>query len=549
MKKLERLNAINELSRKNKEWIHRNIFRLLGKEEIWISAYEKLKGNKGAITPGSEPETMDGMSLVRLNKLRDKVYSGEYKFKPVKRIYIPSKNKRRPLGLPTANDKIVQEVMRMILEAIYEPLFSKHSFGFRSGLGCHDALNHVENKFRWVDFVIEGDIEQTYPSINHKILVNILRKRIDDYKFIRLIWKLLGCGVLDEERVIMTETGVPQGSIVSPILANIYYHELDNFVENIMKRYTTPINQRNSYRSKEYKALGYQISKISKEMRNHQPQSIERKRLAKELKQLRKERLQTPSLRDKVTRIEYVRYADDWMIGIAGNEELAIEIKQEISLFLKNTLKQSLHLTKTKITNLRKGNAQFLGYKIFLPYNRPVSSYKGKGVKTIRRGQPELRFDIPVKLVADRLSKRGYIKSLSNGRRPISKANYSVLEDHVIVNHYRSVWLGLLNYYSGCTNRGRLQYFHYLLHISCAMTLGHRHRISCSKVFQKHGKELKIQHKGKQISFPYKKSWKRKERRWLLGRKVSLPIDRYANLVARSSLGLPCAVCDEEGPL
>jgi len=549
MKKLDRLNAISELSHRNKEWIHRDIFRLLRKDEIWISAYEKLKGNKGALTPGSDPETMDGMSLVRLNKLRERVCSGDYEFKPVKRIYIPSKKKRRPLGLPTANDKIVQEVMRMILEAIYEPIFSKHSFGFRSGLGCHDALNHVENKFRWVDFVVEGDIEQAYPSIDHKILVKTLRKRIDDYRFIRLIWKLLGCGVLDEERVIMSKTGVPQGSIVSPILANIYYHELDNFVEDIMLRHTTPINQRNTHRSKDYKALGYKISKVSKEMRNHQPQSIERQKLAKELKQLRKERLQIPSLRDKITRIEYVRYADDWMIGIAGELNLAIEIKQEINLFLKNTLKQSLHPTKTKITNLRKGSAQFLGYNIFLPYNRPISSYKGKGVKTIRRGQPELRFDIPVNLVADRLSKRGYIKLLSNGRRPISKANYSVLEDHVIVNHYRSVWLGLLNYYSGCTNRGRLQYLHYLLHISCAMTLGHRHRMSCSKVFQKHGKDLKIQHKGKQISFPYKKSWKRQERRWLLGQKVSLSVDRYANLVARSSLGLPCAVCDEEGPL
>jgi group II intron reverse transcriptase/maturase len=548
MSKLDRLNAISKLSHKNKNWIHKDIFRLLYKEEIWISAYEKLKGNKGAMTPGSEEGTMDGMSLLRLKRLREKVYAEAYNFKPVKRIYIPSGNKRRPLGLPTANDKIVQEVIRLILEAIYEPIFSELSFGFRVGLGCHDALNHVENKFRWVDYVIEGDIQQAYPSINHKILINFLNKRINDPRFIRLIWKLLGCGVLDEERVITSKTGVPQGSIVSPILANIYFHELDNYVEDIVKRYATPINERSTLRSKDYKTLEHKISKISKEMRSHQPQSKERQKLAKELKLIRKKRLQISSLKDKVTRIEYVRYADDWMIGIAGDRKLATQIKKEISLFLKNTLLQDLHPTKTKITDLRKGNAQFLGYEIFLPSNRPITEYKGKGVRTIRRGQPQLRFDIPVDSVAERLSKRGYIKLLANGRRPISKASYAVLEDHVIISHYRNLWLGLFNYYSGCTNRGRLQYFHYLLHISCAMTLGHRHRMSCSKIFAKYGKELKVQHNGKQFYFPYKNTWKLKERKWFLGRKITLSIDRYANLVSRSSLGLPCAVCDEEGP-
>lgn len=549
MSKLERLYAISKLSHKNKNWIHRDIFRLLYKEEIWICAYEKIKSNKGATTPGSEPETMDGMSLERLKRLRENVCSETYSFKPVKQIYIPSGDKRRPLGFPTANDKIVQEVIRLILDAIYEPIFSKHSFGFRPGFGCHDALNHIEYKFRWVDFVVEGDIQQAYPTIDHKVLIKFLNKKIEDPRFIRLIWKLLGCGVLDEDRVKMSKTGVPQGSIVSPILANIYYHELDNFVEDIMKRYTTPINERNSRRSKEYKALGYKINKISEKMRNHQPHSTERQELAKELKQLRKERLETQGLKDKITRIEYVRYADDWMIGIAGDRKLANQIKQEINIFLKNTLLQDLHPTKTKVTDLRNGNAQFLGYEIFLPRNRPITTYKGKGIQTIRRGNPQLRFDIPVTSVADKLSKRGYIKSMPNGRRPISKASYTVLEDHVIVNHFRSVWLGLLNYYLGCTNRSRLQYFHYLLHMSCAMTLGHRHRMSCSKVFQKYGKQLKIQHKGKEISFPYKTSWKISEKRWLLGQKVLLLPGRYANLVARSSLGLPCAVCDEESPL
>lgn len=549
MKKLERLIAINRLSQKDKKWKHKDIFRVLNKDEIWIAAYENLKGNKGALTPGSSRETMDGMSLERLKRLKKEVCSEKYKFQPVKLTYIPAgKGKKRPLGLPTANDKIVQEVMRMILEAIYDPVFSELSFGFRTGLGCHDALNHVERKFRWVDYVVEGDIAQAYPTIDHKILVNLLEKRIDDPRFIRLTWKLLGCGVLDEEKITWSKTGVPQGSIVSPILANIYYHELDEFVEKIKDRLETPKTNRKLLKSSEYKALEHQINKVYKEMSNFDPQSKERQKLVKSLKSLRRERLKTVGLKNKIIRIEYVRYADDWMVGVSGDWELASQIKNELAVFMKDTLGQCLHPIKTKITDLKTGNAHFLGYDIFLPRNRPISVYKGRGVRTIRRGQPRLRFDIPVDKIVNRYAERGYFKKLVKGARPISRASYTVLEDHVIVSHYRSIWLGILNYYSGCTNRGRLQYIHYLLHMSCAMTLGHRHRMSSSKVFKKHRKNLtvKIPHTEKTVSFPYKTSWKISERKWLCGKQVQIPTYHYANLISRSSLGLPCAICDSD---
>nr|YP_009370215.1 putative reverse transcriptase/maturase [Bulboplastis apyrenoidosa]ARO90704.1 putative reverse transcriptase/maturase [Bulboplastis apyrenoidosa] len=533
---MKRLLEIRKLSQKDKKWIHRDSFRILNKEEIWITAYEKLKGNKGALTPGSTPETMDGMSLERLKRLQEKVCSGKYKFKPVKLTYIPKPDgRRRPLGLSTANDKIVQEVMRMILEAIYEPVFVEESFGFRAGLGCHDALYHVENKFRWMDYVIEGDIEQAYPTIDHRILIKILQKRIDDHRFITLVWKCLKCGVLDEEQIKWLKTGVPQGSIVSPILANIYYHELDKFVQILTIKYETPESERNNLKSPAYKALEYKINKVSERMRNHEPQTKERHELSKELKTLRSEHLQTNSLKNNTIRIEYVRYADDWMIGMSGYKKLAHKIKEEISNFMKNDLVQNLHPLKTKITNLREGNVHFLGYEIFLPKNRPISSYKGKRVKTIRRSQPQLRFDIPVAEITKRYAERGYFKQLPKGVRPISIGSYTVLEDHVIVSHYRSLWLGLLNYYSGCPNRGRLQYIHYLLHMSCAMTLGHRHRMSCSKIFRKHGKTLKIEIKdtAKTVSFPYKTSWKLKERKWLRGKKVEIPNYRQVkNLVS-----------------
>lgn len=547
MSKLKRLVAINKLSQKDKKWIHKDIFRLIYNDELWIAAYEKLKSNKGALTPGSVPGTMDGMSLERLKRLKERVCSEQYTFKTVKLVYIPrADGRKRPLGLPTANDKIVQEVIRLILEAIYEPVFSKLSFGFRSGRGCHDALDHVERKFRWVDHVIEGDIEQAYPTINHHILIEILSKRIKDPRFIRLIWKLLKCGVLSEERTIWLKKGLPQGSIVSPIMANIYYHELDEFIHKIMINTSTPESDRKNLKSSTYKSLEHKISKVSKEMRLHEQHSPTRQKLAQKLKGLRKERLETSASKKKRIRIEYVRYADDWMIGIAADRKLAIMVKDKVDNFMKNTLDQKLNAIKTKVTDLRAGNVNFLGYEIFLPRNRPITGYKGKGVRTIRRGQPQLRFDIPVAQVTKRLSDKGYLKQLKKGVRPISRASYTVLEDQVIVSHYRSLWLGILNYYSGCTNRGRLQYIHYLLHMSCAMTLGHRHRMSCSKIFKKHGKGLpiKIPDTEKTISFPYKTKWGLNERKWFRGQKVLLTLDRYANLVSKSSLGLPCAICD-----
>ena len=531
MIKLERLIAINKLSQKDPKWIHKDIFRILRKDKIWIAAYEKLKNNKGALASGNTRETISRMSLERLKILKNQVCSENYRFQTVKLTYIQRPDgRKRPLGLPTANDKIVQEVMKMILEAIYEPIFSKLSFGFRSGLGCHDALYHVERRFRWIDYIVESDIEQAYPTIDNHRLIKILEKRIDDPRFIRLIWKLLRCGILDEERIIWNKKGVPQGSIVSPILANIYYHELDEYVKKLKNQFETGVNNKR-LKSKVYKSFEYKITKVFKEMNRYEVQFRERQKLAKQLKKLRAKCLKIEGLEVKVTRIEYVRYANDWMIGVSGDRKLASNIKELISDFMKNSLEQKIHPTKTKITNIRKGNAQFLGYDIFLPRNQPISSYKGKGVRTIRREQPQLRLDVPVRSITKKYVEQGYFKQLTSQVRPISKASYSVLEDHVIVSHYRSIWQGLLNYYLGCTNRGRLQYIHYLLHISCAMTLGHRHRKSVSKIFAKYGKTLsvKIPNTNKKVSFPYKTSWKLNERRWLRGKQVCLPTIRYAN--------------------
>ena len=579
MTKFKRLIAIRKLSTKDPRWIHKDVFRVLRKNELWQMAYENLKGNKGCFfeTLGSEPGTMNQMSLQQLGKLREQVCTEQYKFKPVKLTHKPScsfgtRVKTRPderleLRLPTAhlvqvfpketqnalpsfgrergsprapmsinNDMIVEEVIRIILETIYEPVFYPTSFGFGARMGCHDALAHVEKTFRWVDWVIvstsdsskhlEGSNSLVYSTIDHKVLVRILEKRIDDTRFINLIRKLLKSGA-----TIKVVVSNKQESVVSPILANIYYHELDEYVQELAQKYTTPQTR---LKNVAYKRLQYAIAKTSKKMWTLEHQSHEYQTLKKQLKTLRNKLLETPGRREKVIRVEYVRYAEDWMVGIAGNGQLASLIKEELRTFMATTLLQTLHSDpkaplnnqligtwgKTKLTDLRQGNVHFLGYDIFLPRNQSISQYKRKGVTTIRKRQPQLKFDVPVKKLTQRYIDRGYLKRLATNVRPISKASYTTLEDHVIVNHFGSLWLGIQNYYSGCTNLGRLQYIHYLLHMSCAMTLAHRHRVSSAKIFRKYGKHLQvpIPNTKKTTKFPYRTTWRLNDRRWLRGR-------------------------------
>jgi group II intron reverse transcriptase/maturase len=544
MNGLERLRVVSELSRNKPEWIHKDIFRILHKEDIWYSAYENIKGNKGALTPGVMKETLDGTGRARLQKIQQKVLDESHRFQPVKQTWIPKANgKRRPLGLPTPNDKIVQEVIRMVLEAIYEPIFDKRSFAFRSGIGVHDALQYVEREFRWVDWIIKGDIRHAYPTIDHTILCEILSRRIQDPRFIRLIRKSLKGGVSVNPETLYSKLGVPQGSVVSPILTNIYYDELDKFVtQKGLEVYL----EKSTKRHPKYKQLEHQIKKVSQQLDQIERNSEQHNNLTREVKRLIQQRNQTPSLLDQGIELKYVRYANNWIIGVKGPRKLAVQIREEVEEFFRIHLKQELDPDKTKIINLGTGKVSFLGYEIFLPRNMKLVKYKKQnGKQMVRNSTPTLRFQVPVDTVLKRLNERGYIAYLDNKIRPISKGSYTPLEDEVIVSHFRSVWLGLLNFYSGTTNWSHLQYIHYLLHMSCAMTLSHRHRSSCKKIFKKHGKRLEIMDSKAQTPkviayFPYKTSWKISDRKWQPAKTWKDPFTIYANRASRSRLNKPC---------
>ena len=353
MKAIDRLSVIRHKSKINKDWKHTDLFRILRKNDIWIVAYENVKNNTEALRFKITRETSGGgINMERLVKLRDKVVNERYQFKALNEIEIwKSNGQNRALNLSTMEDNIVQEVIRMVLEAIYEPCFSKQSFSFRQGLGTHDVLEYLESKFRWVDWVFENGRKGEDLTIEHTQLYNVLSKKIQDVRFMNLIRKLLKDDGL-RQKLTQPHLGLSQGNNIYPILANIYFNEFDKWVEkkvNMLKQ--PPIEQSN----KKYTQLCSKIAKRVNQTQKLDPKSKAYKNLLKELKLLKKERVNIPNLAKKDIKIEYVRYANDWIIGIKGEKTLAKELNTEVSRFMKVYLKQTFYPTKSKIIELRLG--------------------------------------------------------------------------------------------------------------------------------------------------------------------------------------------------
>lgn len=531
MKGIDRLSVIRHKSEINKDWKHKDLFRLLRKNDIWTLAYENIKTNKSK-TFRIIKENLGKINQSKLQKLRDKVLNESYQFQAVKKIEIQKLNgKTRSLGLSIVNDQIVQEVIHLILEAIYEPCFSKHSFGFRPGLGTHDALEQVELKFCCVNWVIKSDSPDPALIVNQKQLCAILSEKIDDSRFMNLIRKSLKCCNLGQKQFTRSNLGVSHNPLLLPIFVNIYYHELDKWVKKKVERINKPLkNQCNL----DCKQLSSNIKKIDKQMQTLKKESEEYKNLLKKLNILKRKQINIPNLVHKRIQMEYVRYANDWMIGIRGDKILAHQLKVEVSKFMDVRLKQTPNPGKLILINLQVGKANFLEYEIYLPRNQQLKTYIDSNTRTRRRSNLQLRFDIPLDSILKKMEKRGYIKKLVKGYRPISKGSYTILEDIVIVKHFTKVWSSLQNFYSGCTNLSKLQYIQSLLQVSCAMTLAHRHNSSIRKIFTKHGKTLMVSKGNNTFSFPYKTKWTIKNRIWLNKRQFIDPFKIYENRFSHS---------------
>lgn len=356
---------LNTLSSHSKvsDYKYERIYRILFNEEMFMLAYERIKSKPGNMTPGTDGLTIDGMTIDRIGKLIESLKNESYSPQPAKRVYIPKKNgKKRPLGIPTIEDKLVQEVTRTILEAIYEGHFESTSHGFRPFKSCHTALISIKKTFTGMRWFIEGDIKGFFDNIHHATLIDILRMRIADERFIRLIWKFLRAGYLEEWYFNKTYSGTPQGGIVSPILANIYLDQFDKY----MKEYATLFDKGESRKIRnEYMNLNMRtVNRRKKRKATEDP--VEAAALDAEIKQLQKQ-LRSMPVRDEMDenyrRLKYVRYADDFLIGVIGSKQECERIKEDITNYMRDRLKLELSAEKTLITHARE-EAKFLGYRI-----------------------------------------------------------------------------------------------------------------------------------------------------------------------------------------
>jgi retron-type reverse transcriptase len=232
---VKKLRELQDRTKSNIDTIvDRDLYKLLCDRDIYRIAYEKLKSKPGNMTRGINPTTLDGMSIEVIDGIIDKLKTEKFQFTPGRRIEIPKKlGGSRPLTIAPPRDKLVQEAMRMIMDAIWDPSFVESSHGFRSGRSCHTALKEIKWKFQSSVWVIEGDISKCFDSIDHHKLMELIELKIKDRKFTRLIWKSIKAGYFEFNVYSNNIAGTPQGSIISPLLSNIFMDQLDTYVSKL----------------------------------------------------------------------------------------------------------------------------------------------------------------------------------------------------------------------------------------------------------------------------------------------------------------------------
>ena len=474
---MEILTKLQENSKKNHDEVFTRLYRYLLRPDIYYVAYQHLYSNKGAGTKGVTDDTADGFSEIYIENIIEALKNEMYQPKPVRRTYIKKSNgKMRPLGLPVFTDKLIQEAIRMILEAIYEPIFSDYSHGFRPVRSCHTALAQIKKEFTGARWFIEGDIKGCFDNINHAVLVEIINQKIKDARFLKLIRSFLKAGYMEDWKYHETYSGCPQGGIISPILANIYLNELDRRVMEIKKEFNVATKAR--YTPEYTKLVGLR-QRLHNKIKNSN--GIEREKLIEEYKSATAQMLKLPAKQCDDKKIKYVRYADDFLIAVNGNRQDCEKIKQELTEFISTTLKMELSQEKTLITHSNTP-ARFLGYDVRVRRDQQI---KPKGKFKTRSMNNKVELSIPFK---DRIEKflfsNGIVKQRSdNGKlEPIHRPQLLNRTDLEIVTIYNAELRGICNYYGLASNFNKLIYFNYLMEYSCLKTLAGKHRSKVSKI-------------------------------------------------------------------
>lgn len=478
----EILVNISKNSSKNKDEVFTRLYRYMLRPDLYFIAYKNLYANKGASTQGIDNDTADGFSKEKIDRIIQSLSDESYQPKPVRRKYIQKKGnskKKRPLGIPTFTDKLVQEVLRMILEAVYEPIFSNNSHGFRPEKSCHTALNSVKKEFTGTTWFVEGDIKGCFDNINHHVLVDIIGRKIKDARLIKLVWKFLRAGYIEDWKYHTTYSGSPQGGIISPLLANIYLNELDKFAEKTAKAF---YKKRDREHTKEYDAVMNALVLVKYHLKKATGQ--QKSDLLKQKKRLQRQLRKVPcsSQTDKV--MKYVRYADDFIIGVKGDKIDCEKIKKQFADFISQELKMELSEEKTLITHSSQF-ARFLGYDIRV---RRDNTVKPHGTHLQRTMNMKVELCIPFQdKIMPFLFNKSIIRQLKDGTlEPIARKYLYSCTDLEILTAFNAELRGICNYYALASNYNRLCYFAYLMEYSCLKTIAGKHKTTARKIISKY---------------------------------------------------------------
>lgn len=469
---LGKIQKINRLCVSNKEFVIQDkIYRLLYDKELYYTAYYKLKSKPGNMTPGINPTTLDGLSEEIIEEIIESLKNGTFKFNPGRRVMIPKDSGgKRPLTIAPPRDKLVQECIRMILEAIYEPSFSEYSHGFRPNRSCHTALRALRQKFVMAKWFIEGDISKCFDSIDHNKLMSILGKRIKDQRFLDLIRKALKAGYMEFSRYSSSIAVTPQGSIISPILANIYLDKLDAFVSKLKDEFDIGTKA----------TIDPLYKKLAR--RKERAKTIEDKLIIHKMLIRTSSKMQ---IEPKFNKLEYVRYADDWIMGIRGSKKESVELMNRVKEFLKNELNLDLSEAKTKITNASKEQAKFLSVGI------KRSGHETYSIKNsvLTRNVKNMRLTAPLDRVTNKLALNGFMKD----GKPYPKFIWMQESKDAIILLYNSVYRGIMQYYRFTDNFNNFSSkVYYVLKNSCARLLTAKFKAkSQGEIYAKLGKNLK----------------------------------------------------------
>lgn len=551
------LKALNEHGQSS-DYKFERLYRILFNEEMFYAAYQNIYAKPGNMTPGTDGKTIDQMNIPRIRRIIESLKDESYQPNPARRVYIPKKNgKQRPLGIPSFEDKLVQEVLRMILEAIYEPTFENTSHGFRPSRSPHTALIAIQKTFTGAKWFVEGDIKGFFDNIDHEILISILGKRIHDGRFLRLIRKFLKAGYVEDWQFNNTYSGTPQGGIISPILANIYLDVFDKYITEYAENFNKGKGRRPS---KEYARLSRAAIKLRDNI-NQCDDKEKRKQLIAKYKEAVSARQSISSgdpMDTSYRRLQYIRYADDFLIGVIGTKAECVKIKEDITEFMSEKLHLEMSQEKTLITHAQTP-AKFLSFEIFVRKskatkrdvnNNPVVGFNGKVV-----------LNLPMELVRAKLESYKAIRYKSrNGATvwfPKCRGKLMKRPVHEIVALYNAEIRGFYNYYSIANNVSfATAKFGYIMEYSMYSTIAAKLNSSTSKVIDRY----KV---GNDIIVPYKDS-KGKERHTIFynGGFKRKDMSPYANvdllphvitvpqptLIERLKDGI-CELCGQKGEL